>query len=182
MNNMLGLIPLLGIATALSSALLLIAITLGALLLTSVVAWGVRNAIPESMRLLVVMALVAGAIGCSEAFALAFAYDSTQSLEFLLPLVASNILLFAHIDTILRGRFASITMMTRATLSVMGVTAATWSIVGTVAQFIAADNALPLVFVAAALLIALHNRWLRREPPPITPTPRKRQRVTGPVR
>lgn len=185
MNNMLGLAPLLGVAPTLSGALLLIAITLSALLLTSVAAWSMRNVIAESMRTLIATILVASAAGCGQLVALAFAYNAAHSLEFLLPLTASNILLFAHLVTILRGGFTSMTTMARATLTIMGGTAATWSIIGALAHFSGSDNVLPWVFIAAALLIALHHYLtarLQREPSPIAPVARKRQRVTGPLR
>jgi hypothetical protein len=131
--------------------------------------------------MIVITALIAGSTGCGNLLADAFVANQAQRLEFFLPLLASNVLLFAHLDRILNAQFDTFWMMLQDSAKLMGTTAATIFIVAAIVQLIPADNPLPMIFITTATLIALHNRFGKKTPPPNS-TPRKRIRVTGSVR
>lgn len=179
MNALLGLVPLLGVNTTFAGALLLAATLAPMLCATSLVAWGLRHRLPDDGRALASTALIAGAAALCELLARALAFDSTTRFGWPLLLIASHCLLFAHLDRIWRDRFASLRAMLRAGVQLAAVIAVTAVVVGGIAQF-GGDNPLPLVFCIAALLIAGH-RYVRGDTT-VVGTPRKRVRVTGPVR
>ena len=181
MNNVFGLTPLLTASITIETALLFIAVMLLTMTISTGFAWLLRNYIAAPARMIVITALIAGSTSCADLMAQVFAYDQAQRLDFFLPLVASNVLLFAQLDRILNAQFDSFWMMLQDSAKLMGITAATIFIVVAIVQLISADNALPIIFIAAAALIALHNRFGKKTPPPNS-TPRKRVRVTGAVR
>lgn len=181
MNNLLGLTPLLATNTTIETALLFIAVMLLTMAASTICAWLLRNSVTASARMLVITTLVASSTGCGDLLAQAFAYDQAQRLQFFLPLLASNVLLFAHLDRVLQAQFGSFEAMLRASAKLMAITAATFFVVAAVAQLIHTDNSLPLIFIASAMLIALHKHYQQKKSPPRS-TPHKRVRVTGPVR
>lgn len=191
MNNFLGLVPLLAASVSLKIALVFIVAMLIVMATSVLFAWLLRHYVAASMRVLVISTLIAGSTGCGNLLAAAFAYDQTQQLDFLLPLLASNVLVFAHLYRILGMQFDSFYAMLRESTKLMTVATATLLIVAVIAQFVSADNALPLTFIVAAILIALHKQFEKtrtgnkksvEELPAPDSTSRKRVRVTGPVR
>lgn len=181
MNNLLGLTPLLTASINVETTLLFVAAMLLAMTISTGLAWLLRNLVAAPARIVVISALIAGSTGFGTLLAHTFVYDQAQRLDFFLPLLASNVLLFTHLHRILNAPFDSFRMMLQESAKLMGITAATLFIVAAIAQVIPADNSLPIIFIAAAMLIALHNRFGKKTPPPES-IPRKRVRVTGPVR
>lgn len=181
MNNLLGLTPLLTASITVETALLFIAVMLLTMTISTMATWLLRTLIAAPARIIAITALIAGSTACGNLLADAFVCDQAQRLEFFLPLLASNVLLYAHLDRILNAQFDSFWMMLQESAKLMGIAAATIFVVAGIVELIPSDNSLPLIFIVSAVLIALHNRF-RKETPPPNSIPRKRVRVTGPLR
>jgi|GEM_PF-792448 len=179
---LLGLCPLLPASNDVYSGFLLACATVLIGMLSGSAALLLRCIVSDTLRWPVAALLIAIATSIVALCARAFAYDSFRAIASWLPLIASNCVLLACIDS--RAPTFSLRAVAIASLAMALLLIG----VGGLRQALPADSLGALALIAAGLLLAAKNYF---SPKPDAPdggdgqppsSNHRRVRVTGPVR
>ncbi|MEE9412560.1 MAG: electron transport complex subunit E, partial [Methylococcales bacterium] len=108
---LLGLCPLLAVSTTLISGLGLGLTTLVTLLLSSMFISVARHLIPEEVRLPVFVLLIASVVTIIEFLLSAYRYEFYQSVGLFIPLIVTNCVILARIESVAYRRSVGFALM-----------------------------------------------------------------------
>lgn len=108
---LLGLCPLLAVSTTLISGLGLGLTTLVTLLLSSLFISVARHLIPEEVRLPVFVLLIASVVTIIEFLLSAYRYEFYQSVGLFIPLIVTNCVILARIESVAYRRSVGFALM-----------------------------------------------------------------------
>ncbi|HEY3698223.1 MAG TPA: Rnf-Nqr domain containing protein [Spongiibacteraceae bacterium] len=162
----LGLAPLLVAAVSITDTLLLSATLCIVWLFTAIAMWPLQKLVSAAIRWFAIATIAAAAITSCELLMRAFFYDNWIRLSFFLPLLIGNITLFISAERQIESNSPSLDWSSAFTVIGQGITLI---VIAAIREFAAPDNAAPLAFIAAALIIAGVKRF-GLIPPLVAPT------------